>query len=126
MGPTYEGKVSLSRSNIPTLALSARDCAVLIDGAVAVMHYDIVTETEQYIEKAQLQAARLSESLRRTLGRFRRRGDRSGGFIITGIPVGDVPQTPEHADLAVGTTLEAAAVLSILMAPLGEQYGFKP
>jgi L-asparagine oxygenase len=85
-----------------------------------------VQEIEQFVTEAQLQAGMLSEDLRRQLLRFRRFGHVRGGILLRGLPVGTIPETPEHADFAVGTQLPAAAIMSTAIAVLGDQYGFAP
>jgi L-asparagine oxygenase len=47
-------------------------------------------------------------------------------LLVRGVPIGEIPPTPHHADLAVGTTLSAAGAMSVLLASLGDQCGFAP
>jgi len=42
------------------------------------------------------------------------------------MPVGEVPATPTMADRPMGIDLPAAAIMSVLVATLGDQYGFQP
>jgi L-asparagine oxygenase len=88
--------------------------------------HDPVRAAEDYVTEAQLQAARLSEPTRRALLAFRRFGSDSGGLLIRGMPIGEVPATPTTADRPLGIGLPAAGIMSVLVATLGEQYGFQP
>lgn len=106
--------------------LSDADRDVVLQAAKKVSVYDPRTDTELFVAEAQIQAAALPESLRRALLRFRRHGHPAGGLLIRGLPTGDVPRTPEHADDATGAGLLGAAVMSLVAAVLGDQYGFKP
>jgi len=108
------------------IRISDDDRALLEQASRAIWRHSLRTEPELYVVEAQLYSAGLSEDLRRQLARFRRFGNESAALIIEGIPVGLVPETPRSADLAVGMSLPAAAAMSVLVAPLGEQYGFKP
>jgi L-asparagine oxygenase len=88
--------------------------------------FDPVTETEQYVQAAQLQSARLPERIRRIALDFRRNGARAGGLLLHGMPVDPVPPTPDHADYGQGICLPAARVFSLAAALVGEQFGFRP
>jgi len=46
-------------------------------------------------------------------------------MLIRGVPTGYVPVTPEVSGSS-GTSLSAAASMSVLLASLGDQYGFRP
>jgi len=87
---------------------------------------DPVDDTESFVTAAQLQAAQLPEPFRRELQRFRRFGNELGGLLVKGLPVGAVPPTPTSADDAMGIKLPAARTMSVVVALLGDQYGFKP
>ncbi|HEU4694480.1 MAG TPA: TauD/TfdA family dioxygenase, partial [Vicinamibacterales bacterium] len=108
------------------LRLSEEDRAGLEDAARALMAHDPVGAPENFVAEAQIQAARLSEPTRRALLAFRRFSSDSGGLLIRGMPIGEVPATPETTDRAAGIGLPAAAVLSVLVAALGDQYGYRP
>lgn len=106
--------------------LSEQDRSALWDAAHEVVKYDLATEADQFVIEAQTQAGCLSEDLRRQLLRFRRFGSPLGGLLITGMPIGDVPPTPRHADYGFGTRLLGAAAMSVVVAVLGDQFGFRP
>jgi L-asparagine oxygenase len=82
-------------------------------------------QPEEFVVTAQIEAGRLSEALRRSLIVFRRFGDTSGALLVRGVPTGIVPPTPGRTGAAVGTHV-AAAAMSVLLASLGDQYGFRP
>ena len=106
------------------LELSGADREVLADAA-ATVDRDFVDAPEEFVLEAQVQAARLSPGLRQALLRFRRFGDPSGGLLIAGVPLGPVPATPMRA--GSGETPNAAVTaMSVLLACLGDQYGFRP
>jgi L-asparagine oxygenase len=106
--------------------LNEEDRVTLLDAARVLGMYDPVKSTEDYVTEAQIQAARLSEMTRRALLAFRRFGSDSGGLLIRGMPIGRVPATPTTTDRPIGIALPAAAIMSVLVATLGEQYGFEP
>lgn len=108
------------------IKLSDQDQELLERASRTISRHSLRTHAELYVVEAQLYSAGLSEDLRRQLLRFKRFGNEVGALIIGGLPVGQVPDTPRSADLAVGMSLPAAAAMSVLVAPLGEQYGFKP
>jgi L-asparagine oxygenase len=87
---------------------------------------DPVTETEAYILEAQMLSARLPDPVRRELLNFRIDGSRLGGLLVRNVPLGSIPPTPAHADDGVGIRLDAARSMSIMLAVIGEQFGFRP
>jgi L-asparagine oxygenase len=108
------------------IELGDEDRATLLGAARALSVHDPVGATENYVAEAQIQAARLSESTRRALLAFRRFGSDAGGLLIHGMPIGEVPATPTAADHPMDIRLPAAEIMSVLVATLGEQYGFGP
>ena len=108
-----------------TVTLSRDDRAVLARASEAVATHGLAA-AEEYVLEAQIQAARLSDDLRRRLQQFRRFGDRGGALLVRGVPLGEVPLTPARVALTEGPPAVAAAAMSILLAGLGEQYGFRP
>jgi L-asparagine oxygenase len=109
-----------------TLTLTDDDRVAVLSLARRLGGLDLLREPEAFVLEAHLQAAALPPRLRRELLRFRRFGAPAGALLVRGLPVGEIPPTPAEADAAVGATLPAAAVLSIVVAVLGEQYGFRP
>ena len=118
--------ISTTIPEVHVVTLSDAIQEVLIDASREVMRFDLIKETEDFILEAQTQAARLPEGLRRDLLRFRRFGDPGGGLLIRGVPIGEVPPTPSDDEAGAGTSLEAAARMSVLLATLGEQVGYRP
>lgn len=108
------------------ISLSDPDRAALWDAAHEVARYDAENEADAFVIEAQVQASRMSDELRRRLMHFRRFGNRVGGLLIAGVPIGELPPTPRHADHAVGTKLLGAATMSIVVSVLGDQFGFRP
>lgn len=108
------------------LNLSEPDRTALWEAAHEVIRFDAANEADAFVIEAQIQASRLSPDLRRRLLYFRRFGSPVGGLLISGVPTGEVPPTPRHADLAVGARLLGAAAMSIIVSVLGDQYGFRP
>jgi L-asparagine oxygenase len=88
--------------------------------------FDPVDDTEEYVFNAQIQAARLPERVRRAAAHFRRHGDTTGGFLIRGMPIDPLPDTPDHADYGTGVRLPAARAFSLAAALIGDQFGFRP
>jgi L-asparagine oxygenase len=118
--------MSSNSSDPYVLELSEEAREALRVAADEIMKYDLITEGEQFVTEAQVQAALLPEHVRRELIRFRRFGNEVGGLVISGVPIGDVPVTPVRADLSLGARLEAAAMMTVLLAVLGDQIGYKP
>lgn len=113
-------------TGLNTVMLSSRDRETVTRIGAVVARRDVVTETEAYVVEAQIGMAALSTALRRTLIRFRRFGNPSGGLLVRGVPLGWVPPTPRRTTPAAAMPIEAAASMSVLIAGLGEQYGFRP
>lgn len=107
----------------PAYSLGAEDSQALAVAAGLICRHDLVAEVEDYVLDAQIAAASLSDNLRRRLLTFRRFGDASGGMLIRGVPTGAALPTPAQA--TAGSAPVAAAALSVLVAPLGDQYGFR-
>ncbi len=111
-------------SEVSSLSLNAEDRDALTTAAARLCQCDLVAEVEEYVLEAQVAAASLSDDLRRRLLAFRRFGHASGGMLVRGVPTGAAPPTPTQA--TPGSAPAAAAALSVLVAPLGDQYGFRP
>lgn len=88
--------------------------------------HDFVGDAEAYVAQAQFLSRALPDRLFRALQQFRRWSDNSGGLLIRGLPTGPVAETPRLPLNASETVPVAAAVLSLIAAVLGEQYGFAP
>lgn len=106
--------------------LSAGDRDVLIDARGTVAGYDMVAQAEPWVLEAQLQSAQLSRPLRQALLRFRRFGDPAGGLLVRGVPSGPASPTPSDVRASDPAATKAAAAMSVVLAVLGEQYGFRP
>jgi L-asparagine oxygenase len=109
-----------------TLSLSPIDKSQISSAAANCVSAGIVTNPEEFVIRAQRHVPSLPTSLIESLRAFRRYGSPTGGFLIRGCPVFEVPATPENPTTSAGTTLQAAGVLGIITAVLGDQYGFKP
>ncbi|QKV73985.1 TauD/TfdA family dioxygenase [Amycolatopsis sp. Hca4] len=107
-----------------TITLDAAQNNALAAALAACENNDPVTETEAYVLEAQLMADHMPRHVRAALLGLRARGSAAGGLLIRNVPLGEVPRTPERADLGVGIQLKAAKALSVLTAPLGDQFGF--
>jgi hypothetical protein len=103
------------------IELGDGDRATLLNAADLLSRHDPIGATESYVAEAQIQAACLSGSTRRALLDFRRFGSDSGGLLIRGMPIGEVPATPTTTDRPMGIGLPAAAVMIVLVASLGER-----
>ena len=127
-GPAVAGMTDLDLGDhgVPVIALNDDDRAALSSAAEALAAHDPVAAPDDYVAEAQIQAARLSASTRRALLAFRRFGSQSGALLIRRMPTGAVPPTPTTRDHAVGVHLPASAAMSVLVATLGEQFGFRP
>lgn len=122
----HAGRVRSDDGSVPVIALTDDDHAALTAAAQVLAAHDPVTDPESYVAEAQIQSARLTEPTRRALHAFRRFGSASGGLLIRGMPTGPVPPTPTTRDHAVGIHLAASAAMSVLVAMIGEQFGFEP
>jgi L-asparagine oxygenase len=111
--------------NVGEEVIGPSDRHFLIEAANEMRMLDHLAYSEEFVLNAQLLCAGLSENLRRRLIAFRRFGHPSGGLLIRGVPVGDIPDTPESLGPHRGTR-QAIAAMSVLLANLGEQFGFRP
>ncbi|MFR9798734.1 TauD/TfdA family dioxygenase [Streptomyces sp. MS06] len=109
-----------------TVRLSPADRKVIEHLAAQLSGTDPDTEVGRYVLQAQLLAAGLPARVRTALLRFRQDGDARGGILLRGLPLGQVPPTPEDADRGGGLRLLAAHVLSLVVGVVGEQFGFLP
>lgn len=107
-------------------ALTPADRRVLTNASCQLARYDLLTETEDFVLEAQVLASALSEPLRRSLLTFRRFGHPSGAMLIREVPLGIVPSTPNLREAATADARAASSALSVLVALLGDQYGFRP
>jgi L-asparagine oxygenase len=114
----------ISDSSVHRLAHD--DVDVLTRAAQRLRDYDLRRDTERFVLEAQIEAARLSVQLRRTILTFRRFSHPDGALVLRGVPVGEVPPTPTKAGDVTTGTQSAAGAMSILLAQLGDQYGFRP
>lgn len=110
----------------PDLVLAPDDRRTLAGIAAEMAVLDLAGDPEGFVLEAQVRASELSADLRRDLLRFRRFGHPTGGLRVRGVPVGAVPPTPTTAAERRAIPAEAAAALSVLVAVLGEQLGFRP
>lgn len=109
---------------VPEVTVDAADREALTAAAHALGGWDLVTEPESFVLEAQLLSASLSGPLRRRLLTFRRFGHPSGGMLLRGVPTGPVPSTPAQASGASAPL--GAAAMSVLIALLGDQHGYRP
>jgi len=86
--------------DIPRLRLPLSDRQTLAEACVRLAVHDIVSQTEEFVIEAQVQAGSLSFDLRRALLEFKRSGHPSGGLLFQGVPVEPLPDTPGSADLS--------------------------
>jgi L-asparagine oxygenase len=126
MTSPYEPIAASTRSSGVTLSLSPMEMTRISSAAAKCVSAGIVTNPEEFVIRTQRHVTCLPMSLIESLRAFRRYGSPTGGFLVRGCPVFEVPATPEDPAAAVGTTLQAAGVLGIITAVLGDQYGFKP
>ena len=111
----------------PDHRIRRRETEALARGAEAVMKYSYITQPEKWVLASQLVAARLPVRLREELHGFRRFGNPAGGLLFRPLPLGDsIPRTPHVADNTRAPELLATGATSVLIAALGEQYGFMP
>jgi L-asparagine oxygenase len=115
-----------TRASEILLSLSSAEVSQLKAAAVHCVSAGVVTDPEEFVARAQQHARHMPADLIDGLLAFRRYGSSTGGLLIRGCPTFDVPATPKDATLSVGTTLNAAGVLGIIAAVIGDQYGFKP
>ncbi|HLJ98299.1 MAG TPA: TauD/TfdA family dioxygenase [Streptosporangiaceae bacterium] len=109
-----------------TLSLLPDDIERMRRAALECLAFDLVKDPDSFVDQAQRQTCVLPAPLLDALRAFRRHSSRSGGLLIRGMPVFEVPSTPSSPAEAVGTRLTAAGLLGIVAAVIGDQYGFKP
>jgi L-asparagine oxygenase len=108
------------------LSLEPGEAELLARGAGQSVGFDLVKDPEGFVSEAQRLVSCLPGRLADRLRALRRHGSTAGGLLISGLPVFDVPPTPARPQLAVGPTLDAAGLLGIISAVLGDQIGFRP
>jgi L-asparagine oxygenase len=123
---SYENAAGRARTSQVILSLSSAERALLRNGAQVCVDAGIVSDPEAFVTQAQRSASCLPPGLADCLRNFRRFGSPSGGLLLRGCPVFEVPATPEDPLLSAGTALPAAGVLGIVAAVIGDQYGFRP
>jgi L-asparagine oxygenase len=111
-----EMRLSLEPGEVELLAQGARQC----------LYFDLVKDPDGFVSEAQRLVSCLPERLAARLRAFRRYGSHTGGLIVSGLPVFSIPPTPASPQFAVGPTLDAAGMLGIISAVLGDQIGFRP
>jgi L-asparagine oxygenase len=109
-----------------SLALACAEAERLAQAARQCSGWDLVEDADGFVREAQRLVSFLPERLADRLRSFRRYGTRTGGLLIRGLPVFTVPLTPATPQVAVGPTLDAAGLLGIVSAVLGDQVGFRP
>jgi L-asparagine oxygenase len=114
------------RASELTLSLTSEETNRLGHAAQRCVDAGLVSDPEAFVTEAQRRVSCLPLELKDCLRKFRRYGSPSGGMLVRGCPVFEVPRTPEDPMLCVGTTLPAAGVLGIIAAVIGDQYGFQP
>ncbi len=117
---------SVTKHRTWEVVLTEDERAALSQAVDGLRSYHLITDTERFVLEAQLLAGALPPTLLRPMFRFRRSGHPSGGLLVRRLPIGEVPATPKHADLAVGAMTDGAHVLSLIAAEFGDQFGFRP
>jgi L-asparagine oxygenase len=105
-------------------SVSEREAQKILRIAREIAERDYMTDTEGYIRQAQLESANLPEWMRRSALDFVRFGDETGAMMMSGLPIGALPETPASADAARYTQVQAAAVLMLVASLLGQPYGY--
>lgn len=123
---SFKGIAEAAVASGLTLSLSTAELAQISSAAADCVSAGIVAKPEEFAIRAQRHSSCLPVALLESLRAFRRNGSPTGGFLVRGCPVFAIPSTPEDPATAVGTTLQAAGVLGIMAAVLGDHYGFKP
>jgi L-asparagine oxygenase len=123
---SYGSVVRRARASEITLSLTSEEESRLRHAAQSCVDAGIVSDPEAFVSQAQRCVSCLPAEVTDCLRYFRRYGSPSGGILVRGCPVFEVPRTPEDPLLSVGTTLPAAGVLGIIVAIIGDQYGFQP
>jgi L-asparagine oxygenase len=88
--------------------------------------FDLAEDADGFVAQAERHISVLPDGLVDCLRAFRRYSSPTGGLLIRGLPVFDVPATPADPTLAIGTKVTAAGLLGIISAIIGDQYGFRP
>jgi len=111
-------------SHVDCVEVTPEEQTALCQVAEELSVIDPISEADRFIMEAQELSAMVPRRIRRALLHFRRYGSSSGGFLIRGVPIGFVPPTPLTADHSIGASLQGARVMAILLAVLGDQFGF--
>ncbi len=117
---------ALTLRETAAIYVARRDQLVVRMGAHALRGADAIQRPEEHALEARVWAGRMSAPLRRSLLQFRRFGGRDGTLLLRGVPLGRVPSTPVDIDCDRRPPPVAAAAMSIVLAELGDPFGFLP
>lgn len=121
-----EAAVHGARPSEVTLSLSPAEVSDFRVATETCVAAGVISDPEEFVARAHRCIPCLPASLIECLRIFRRYGSPTGGLLIRGCPIFELPPTPSAPALSVGTTIPAAGVLGIVTAAIGDQYGFKP
>jgi L-asparagine oxygenase len=120
------GAPARGRPSQITLALSQAQVEQLRRACTECVALDLVADPDAFVDQAQQHGYVLPAELLRALRTFRRYSSPTGGLLVRGLPVFEVPPTPADPKLAIGTRLTAAGLLGIIVTVIGDPYGFRP
>lgn len=109
-------EISLSPAELDHIRREADHCVAA----------DVVADPDEFADRALRATSALPVGLLDGLRRFRRYGSPTGGLLVRGCPIFDIPETPANPADAEGTRLTAAGVFGIITAVVGDQFGFRP
>jgi L-asparagine oxygenase len=106
------------------LAASQAETERIISAARLCAAVNAAADPEAFTAAADLSRDCLPRRLTSALRLFRRHGHPDGGLLVRGLPVGEIPATPADPADGSGSALPAGGLLGIIVACLGDQYGF--
>ncbi|MGY1815698.1 TauD/TfdA family dioxygenase [Blastococcus sp. SYSU D00820] len=104
--------------------VSGAEVAALVELAATVTA-DPATDPAGFSDQAARAARRVPESLWDVLHCFDLYGSASGILVLRGLPVRDVPPTPDDNRAHVGETTEAARIQAVVNSCLGHMLGYE-
>lgn len=110
---------------LATITLTEEEAAAVEAASARLVTINPLEDPEAFVMAAHVAESELPPRVRRTLLFFRRFGHASGGLLIRNLPIGVVPSTPRSPAEPILADLQAARVMAVLAAVLGEQFGYR-
>lgn len=106
------------------LALTHDQTAHLRKAGSACVDHSYVHDAESFIAAAHANSGLLPAELHLAIAEFLTKGSPTGALLMTGLPVFELPKTPNSPRLAIESRLIASGLLAMIASLVGYQYGY--